>query len=60
MTIPITNIVIFHESKPGPFIRSGDSVYPEWAPTGKKKEESEQFIRSVLGKKKRKVKKTIR
>lgn len=29
--IPVTNIVIYHESKPGPFLGSGDSIVPSWA-----------------------------
>lgn len=30
-TVPVSEIVIFHEVKPGPF-QSGDSIYPDWAP----------------------------
>lgn len=28
----LTPHVIYHESKPGPFVREGDSVVPDWAP----------------------------
>lgn len=33
--IPLTEIVIFHESRLGPFPKEGDSVYPSWAPDAK-------------------------
>ena len=33
-TVPVSEIVIFHEVKPGPF-HGNDSVYPKWAPDGK-------------------------
>jgi len=32
MTIPTTPCVIFHESKIGPFVRKGDSIWADWAP----------------------------
>ena len=32
--LPLTDYVIHHENKPGPFERSGDSVFPDWAPDG--------------------------
>ena len=30
--MPVTNIVIYHENKPGPFLGSDDSIFPNWAP----------------------------
>jgi cupin fold WbuC family metalloprotein len=30
--MPLTDYVIHHESKLGPFEGSGDSIYPDWAP----------------------------
>lgn len=30
--MPISDIVVYHESKPGPFTGAGDSIYPKWAP----------------------------
>ena len=30
--LPLSDPVIYHESKPGPFLGEGDSIYPEWAP----------------------------
>ena len=31
---PLTSRVIYHESKPGPFLGEGDAIYPGWAPDG--------------------------
>jgi len=30
--MPLSDPVIYHESKPGPFLGEGDSIYPDWAP----------------------------
>ena len=30
--LPLTDHVVYHESKPGPFSGEGDSIYPKWAP----------------------------
>ncbi len=32
LTLPLTEFVIYHEGKPGPFVREGDSIYADWAP----------------------------
>lgn len=32
--IPLSDRVIYHESKLGPFEAETDSIYPDWAPTG--------------------------
>ena len=32
--LPLTDQVLYHENKPGPFLGEGDSIYPEWAPDG--------------------------
>ena len=32
--MPLTEIVIYHENKPGPFLGDRDSIYPDWAPDG--------------------------
>ncbi len=32
--MPLTEYVIYHEAKPGPFLGVNDSIYPEWAPDG--------------------------
>ena len=33
--MPLSDPVIYHESKPGPFTGESDSVYPDWAPDGR-------------------------
>jgi cupin fold WbuC family metalloprotein len=30
--LPLSKIVIYHESKPGPFLGDKDSIFPSWAP----------------------------
>ena len=30
--LPLSDSVIYHETKPGPFLGKMDSIYPEWAP----------------------------
>ena len=32
--LPLSDYVIHHESKPGPFEGENDSIYPDWAPDG--------------------------
>lgn len=32
--MPLTEYVIYHEAKPGPFLGVHDSIYPPWAPDG--------------------------
>lgn len=32
--MPLSDLVIYHEAKPGPFLGDKDSVYPSWAPVG--------------------------
>lgn len=32
--MPLTDQVIYHENKPGPFEGECDSIYPDWAPDG--------------------------
>ena len=34
MILPLSEFVIYHESKPGPFVRERDSLNPSWAPDG--------------------------
>jgi len=37
-------LVIYHESKPGPFTGEMDSVYPSWAPDGNNPKETAEYI----------------
>ena len=32
--MPLTDMVIYHENKPGPFLGDKDSIFPDWAPDG--------------------------
>jgi cupin fold WbuC family metalloprotein len=47
-TVPITERVVFHEMKPGPFQPEGDSIYPDWAPDGKDLEMASKYRQSLL------------
>jgi len=42
--IPMTDDAVYHESKPGPYLRQGDSVYPDWAPNGQDAEEARRYM----------------
>ena len=43
---PITETVIYHENKPGPFEGNSDSIFADWSP----KEEEEEEIITYLSK----------
>lgn len=47
--LPITDMVIYHESKPGPFLGDQDSVYPTWAPDGTSPGEVSAYVERLLG-----------
>jgi len=32
MSIPVSDYVIFYESKNGPFVKKDDSIFPDWSP----------------------------
>lgn len=46
MTIPLTNVAIDYEVKLGPFTPDSN-IFPEWAPDGSNKLESEKFLRRI-------------
>lgn len=48
MSTPTSDFVIFHESKIGPFVREGDSIFASWAPTGDDKESVKMFMDNLL------------
>jgi cupin fold WbuC family metalloprotein len=48
MSIPTSDFVIFHESKIGPFVREGDSIFAPWAPSGDNKESIKIFMDNLL------------
>ena len=43
--LPISVITIYHENKPGPFIKKGDSIFPNWINKYKNKTELELEIK---------------
>jgi hypothetical protein len=47
-SIAISDHVIFHESKIGPFIREGDSIFADWAPENEKAEEVKKFTNKLI------------
>lgn len=47
-SIPTSDFVIFHESKIGPFIREGDSIFAPWAPTDDNKDSVKMFMENLL------------
>ena len=40
MVMPLTDPVIYHENKPGPFLAEGDSLFPDWSPDGSDPDEA--------------------
>jgi cupin fold WbuC family metalloprotein len=44
ITIPLTPFIVYHEGKPGPFERDGDSIYAEWAPKREDKEAVAKYL----------------
>ena len=48
LTIPLTPFIVYHEGKPGPFEREGDSIYAEWAPERDDKVAVALYMRNLL------------
>jgi len=46
--LPISDIVIYHENKPGPFLGNGDSVFPDWIPSPDNINEMEKYKNRLL------------
>ena len=46
--IAMSDILIYHEAKPGPFMPEGDSLFAPWAPDGSDPEESLRYERNLL------------
>ena len=46
--MPLTEYVIYHESKPGPFLPEGDSIVPEWAPDGRDVQARDCFVKGLM------------
>jgi cupin fold WbuC family metalloprotein len=47
LTLPLTDFIVYHEGKPGPFERDGDSIYAEWAPRREDKEAVAAYLESL-------------
>lgn len=46
--LPLTERVIYHECKPGPFLGAGDCTYPAWAPAENDPDGIAAYTRRVL------------
>ena len=46
--MPLTQTVIYHESKLGPFLGDTDSIFPAWAPDGTNEEDVSEYNRRLL------------
>ncbi|MBL4827709.1 MAG: WbuC family cupin fold metalloprotein [Spongiibacteraceae bacterium] len=47
--LPISDFVLYHESKPGPFISNSDSQYPDWAPDGENTQTALNYQENLYG-----------
>ena len=47
-TVPLSDFVIYHEARPGPFIRNADNILAPWAPDGSDAQEVADFRDSLL------------
>lgn len=45
--VPLSDPVIYHESKPGPFLGDEDREFPTWAPDGTDPESADAFVQSL-------------
>lgn len=48
--VPLTDYIIYLESKPGPFNRDHDREYPDWAPGDVDEQKGLKYIESLLAK----------
>ena len=46
--IPMTDYAVYHESKPGPYLRNRDSVFADWAPDGLDPKEASRYTEYLL------------
>ena len=46
--IPLTELLIYHEAKLGPFLRQGDSIFAPWSPDGDDIETAMQYTKGLL------------
>lgn len=50
VTIPLTEYVVFNESKPGPFLSKNDSIFAEWTPERSNVQEGKKYFATLLEK----------
>jgi cupin fold WbuC family metalloprotein len=48
--IPLSDQVIYHESKPGPFLGEDDSLFPDWSPNGTDDNMAKAYIDALIKK----------
>jgi len=48
MAVSLSELLIYHESRPGPFLRDTDSVFPSWAPDGTDAEQGLAYTKKLL------------
>jgi len=46
--MPLSKYVIYHESKPGPFLKKNDSIFPKWNKKFDDKKEIENLKKKSL------------
>ena len=47
-TIPLSDFVIYHEARPGPFVRDTDNLFPSCAPDGSSDDEVREYKEFLL------------
>jgi len=46
--VPLSDRVVYHESKLGPFLGDDDSLYPDWAPDGADHRAAADYIKHLI------------
>ena len=46
--MPLSDIAVYHENKPGPFLSEGDSIFPSWSPEENDHQAREDLRRRIL------------
>ena len=48
VAVPLSELLIYHESKPGPFLHDNDSVFPSWAPDASDADDGLAYTQKLL------------
>jgi len=48
VSYPLSQFVVFHESKPGPFIGQKETIFANWAPDGTNLKNAKQYIEKLM------------